>query len=64
MRLMILEELYANEFLQDDRLLELIEGKYKICMFSKYSKNNRFQKSTLLDQQLADVDQKCISQVF
>lgn len=46
MRLMILEELYANEFLQGDILLELKEGKYKICKFLEYSKNNRFQKST------------------
>jgi hypothetical protein len=37
-------------------------GKYKICMFSKYSRNNHSKRNTLHDQQLVNEDQKYILQ--
>lgn len=64
MRLEILEELYANEYQLNDKLLELKVGKYMIYMFSRYSKNNRSQKSTWLYLRLEDANLKYILLAF
>lgn len=59
-RLRIIEELYANEFQPNDKLLEPKAGKCKICKSSRYSKSSHSQRNTLPDQQLVNEVQKCI----
>ena len=40
--LMIIEELYANEYQPYDKLWELKEGMYKIYRFLRYLKSSHF----------------------